>query len=105
VRLWLSGPRILGICPGISFALSELSRSRPSPRRQDIPTVETIRDKASAIVELYKKQHDRAAEDAMAKVRLRAERKIGELTKQMQRASQDHGNQYRRKRGGIAKSA
>jgi hypothetical protein len=34
MRLWFSGPRILGIRPGISFALSELSRSRPSPRRQ-----------------------------------------------------------------------
>jgi hypothetical protein len=34
MRLWLSGPRILGIRPGISFALSELTRSRPSPRRQ-----------------------------------------------------------------------
>jgi hypothetical protein len=33
-RFWLSGPRILGIRPGISFALNELSRSRPSPRRQ-----------------------------------------------------------------------
>jgi hypothetical protein len=33
-RLWLSGTRIFGIRPGISFALSELTRSRPSPRWQ-----------------------------------------------------------------------
>jgi hypothetical protein len=33
-RFYLLGPRILGIRPGISFALSELSRSRPSPKRQ-----------------------------------------------------------------------
>jgi hypothetical protein len=33
MRLWISGPRILGIRPGISFRLDELLR-RPSPRRQ-----------------------------------------------------------------------
>jgi hypothetical protein len=33
MRFWLSGPRFLGIRPGISFALSELTRRRPSPRR------------------------------------------------------------------------
>jgi hypothetical protein len=54
---------------------------------QDIPTVKSIRDKASAIVELYKKQHDRIAKDAMVKVKLRAERKIGELTKLMEKAA------------------
>jgi hypothetical protein len=32
-RFWLSGPRILGIRPGISFRLDELLR-KPSPRRQ-----------------------------------------------------------------------
>jgi hypothetical protein len=32
VRLWISGPRIFGIRPGISFALSELL-PRPSPPR------------------------------------------------------------------------
>jgi hypothetical protein len=33
---WLSGPRLFRgmIRPGISFSLDELSRSRPSPRRQ-----------------------------------------------------------------------
>jgi hypothetical protein len=33
MRLWISGPRILGIRPGISFRPDELLR-KPSPRRQ-----------------------------------------------------------------------
>jgi hypothetical protein len=33
MRFWLSGPRIFGIRPGISFTPNELLR-RPSPRRQ-----------------------------------------------------------------------
>src|ERR1700704_1423978 len=33
MRFWISGPRILGIRPGISFRPDEFPR-RPSPRRQ-----------------------------------------------------------------------
>ena len=66
---------------------------------QTVPEAKQYRDKAIALVRYYKTQCDTEAADYLAKLRLRAERKIGELTKKMPTAP---GNQHK---GALSKAS
>ena len=69
---------------------------------RDVHTAKTIRDKAIALVRFFKQQMDEEAKERMEVVRLRAERRIGELTGKMEKAPADHKSQkIKSARGGF----